>query len=56
MADSVRYIMEEMLPELEDFQKKGYFTRDEIKQIVKQRENFEYLLKRKAPVKRDFHR
>ena len=56
MADTVRYLMEEMLPELEDFEKKGYFSREEIKQIVKQRENFEYLLKRKSPLRRDFLR
>ncbi len=56
MADTVRYLMEEMIPELEDMQKKRYFTKAEIKQIVRRREEFEYKLKRKAALKADFLR
>ncbi|KAK9868819.1 hypothetical protein WJX84_006213 [Apatococcus fuscideae] len=56
MADTVRYIAEEMIPELEDFEKRGYFTKAEIKQMVKKRLQFEYLLKRKIPLKADFLR
>ncbi|KAK9828324.1 hypothetical protein WJX74_008746 [Apatococcus lobatus] len=56
MADTVRYIAEEMIPELEDFEKRKYFTKVEIKQMVKKRLQFEYLLKRKVPLKADFLR
>ena len=56
MADTVRYHMEAMVPELEDLQRKGYFTRAELKAIVKRREEFEYLLKRKAALKQDYLR
>ena len=56
MADTVRYLMEEMVPELEDFQRKKYFSKAEIKQIVKKRQEFEYLLKRKAALKQDYFR
>lgn len=54
MADTVRYLMEEMIPELEDLEERGYFTRAEIRQIVKRRTDFEYLLKRRAAVKADY--
>ena len=56
MADTVRAILEEMIPELEDFQQKGYFNRPEIQQIVKKRTDFEYKLKRRAAVKADYLR
>ena len=56
MADTVRYLMEEMLPELEDMLKKKYFSKKEIKEIVKRRQDFEYLLKRPAALKEDFFR
>ena len=45
-----------MIPELEDFEKRGYFKKAEIKQMVKKRLQFEYLLKRKKPLKADFLR
>lgn len=48
--------MEEMVPELEDIEAKGYFTKPEIREIVRQREKFEYALKRKTPTKADFLR
>lgn len=56
MADTVRYLMEEMVPELEDLEERGYFTRSEIKQIVRKRTDFEYLLKRRAALKADYLR
>lgn len=56
MADTVRYLMEEMVPELEDMVKQQYFRKQEVKQIVKRRQDFEYLLKRKAALKEDFLR
>ncbi|GBF90696.1 U3 small nucleolar RNA-associated protein [Raphidocelis subcapitata] len=54
MADTVRYLMEEMVPELEDMQKRRYFSKAEIREIVKRRQEFEYKLKRKAALKEDF--
>eukprot|EP00882_Tetradesmus_deserticola_P012186 GHRQ01012913.1.p2 GENE.GHRQ01012913.1~~GHRQ01012913.1.p2 ORF type:complete len:146 (+),score=57.52 GHRQ01012913.1:301-738(+) len=56
MADTVRYMMEEMIPELEDMVKQQYFSKQEVKQIVKRRQDFEYLLKRRAALKEDFLR
>ena len=48
--------MEDMVPELEDLEERGYFQKAEIKQIVKKRTHFEYLLKRPAALKADFLR
>ena len=56
MADTVQYLMEEMIPELEDMERKKYFSRLEIRQIVKRRQEFEYLLKRRSPLKQDYLR
>ncbi|WIA08040.1 hypothetical protein OEZ85_007510 [Tetradesmus obliquus] len=56
MADTVRYMMEEMIPELEDMVKQQYFSKQEVKQIVKRRQDFEYLLKRRSVLKEDFLR
>ena len=56
MADTVRYLMEEMVPELEELEAKGYFSRKEVKAIVQRRQDFEYLLKRRAALKQDFYR
>jgi U3 small nucleolar RNA-associated protein 6 len=51
-----RYLLEEMVPELEDMEKRGYFSRQEIKQIVQKRQDFEYSLKRRAALKEDYLR
>ena len=56
MADTVAYIMEAMIPELEDFETRGLFTRAEIKRIVAQRTAHEYAMKRRATDKADFLR
>ncbi|MEW5311765.1 MAG: hypothetical protein WDW38_003451 [Sanguina aurantia] len=56
MAETVRYLMEEMIPELEDLEKKGYFSNSEIKQVVQKRQDFEYLLKRRTALKTDYYR
>lgn len=56
MADVVRRTMEEMVPELEDLERRGYFNRDEIKQIMSRRRDFEYSLRRRAAIKTDFLR
>jgi U3 small nucleolar RNA-associated protein 6 len=56
MADTVRYLLEEMVPELEDLERRGYFSRPEIRQIVAKRQEFEYALKRRASVQADYLR
>jgi U3 small nucleolar RNA-associated protein 6 len=56
MADTVRNLMEVMIPELQDLEARGYFSKEEIRQIVKKRSDFEYLLKRKAAQKGDYLR
>lgn len=56
MADTVRNLMELMVPELEDYERRGYFSRPEITSIVKRRQNFEYSLRRRNAVKIDFLR
>lgn len=48
--------MERMLPELEDLEKRGLFSKQELKEIVRQRRDFEYLLKRHSALKQDFLR
>lgn len=54
MADVVQYRLEQMTDELDDLEKKGIFTHQELKEIVKKRTNFEYKLKRPSPLKHDF--
>ncbi|KAI8371436.1 U3 small nucleolar RNA-associated protein 6-domain-containing protein [Radiomyces spectabilis] len=56
MADTVQFYLERMVPELEDLEKKGLFSKVEIKSIVKKRTNFEYALKRRIAKKIDFLR
>lgn len=48
--------MEDMVPELEDLEKRGFFSAAELKQIAQKRTDFEYLLKRRAPLKADYLR
>ncbi|KAF3792630.1 U3 small nucleolar RNA-associated protein [Nymphaea thermarum] len=54
MGDVVQYKLERMVDELEDLEKKGLFTRQEIRHIVRKRRDFEYRLKRPSPLKQDF--
>uniref|UniRef100_A0A7N0TN89 U3 small nucleolar RNA-associated protein 6 n=1 Tax=Kalanchoe fedtschenkoi TaxID=63787 RepID=A0A7N0TN89_KALFE len=54
MADVVQYKLERMVNELDDLEKRGLFTRQEIAEIVKQRRKFEYRLKRPSPLKQDY--
>ena len=56
MADTVQYILEESIPELEDYEKKGYFTKSELRKIIQKRQDFEYRLKRRAAMKVDYYR
>ena len=44
------------MPELEDLEKRGFFSRDELRQIARKRTDFEYLLKRRAALREDFLR
>ncbi|RKO91087.1 U3 small nucleolar RNA-associated protein 6-domain-containing protein, partial [Blyttiomyces helicus] len=56
MADSVQYHLERMVPELEDLEQKGVFTKAEIKAIVKRRTAFEYAVHRLSPTRSDYLR
>ncbi|KAH9533312.1 hypothetical protein CY35_18G045200 [Sphagnum magellanicum] len=56
MADTVQYQLERMLPELEDLESRKLFSRSEIKEIVRKRRDFEYMLKRPSTLKRDYLR
>lgn len=42
MSDKARYAIERSIPELEDFEKKGIFNKNEIKMIVRRRTDFEH--------------
>eukprot|EP01083_Nonionella_stella_P152925 490685_1 len=54
MAEIVQKLVEDMIPELNDLQKKKLFTKPEIKSIVRKREHFEYLLQRRTANVDDF--
>lgn len=56
MADTVRGIMEAQVPELEDYARRGYFSRAEIASIVQMRQKSEYSLRRRNANKSDFLR
>ncbi|EOD34666.1 hypothetical protein EMIHUDRAFT_111205 [Emiliania huxleyi CCMP1516] len=50
MADRVREVMESMVPELEDVQRRGLCSASEVKALVRRRERFEYLVHRRSPL------
>ncbi|KAL4563031.1 hypothetical protein LXL04_027062 [Taraxacum kok-saghyz] len=54
MGDVVQYKLERMVPELDDLERRGLFTRREIAEIVKQRRKFEFRLVRPSPLKPDY--
>ncbi|KAI9190583.1 U3 small nucleolar RNA-associated protein 6-domain-containing protein [Polychytrium aggregatum] len=56
MADSVKYHLERMLPELEDLEERGIFSRAEVKSIIKRRTDFEYAIHRRISKKSDYLR
>jgi hypothetical protein len=56
MADTVRAIMEAAVPELQDYEARGYFTQGEISAIAQRRQRFEYNLRRRNAEKMDFLR
>jgi len=53
MAEVVFQNLEEMLPELEELEREGVFTRDELRQIIKRRTDFEYKLQKRIMEKSD---
>lgn len=54
MGDKIRLQIEGMLPEMLQFVKRKIFTKDEVNQIMKERENNEYLLERKNAGVKDY--
>ena len=46
MADAVRQILESMVPELDALHERGIFTREELKEVVRRRTDFEYATRR----------
>ncbi|CAM9931413.1 unnamed protein product, partial [Choristocarpus tenellus] len=56
MADSVQYMLDQMVPDLNDFRNRGIFSEVEIKSIVAKRRDFEYLLRRPHLRKMDYLR
>lgn len=51
-----RYLLESSIPELQELEAKGYFSREEIRAVVARRSDFEYALKRKAARASDYLR
>ena len=56
MADAVQALMEEMVPELQQFVEHGILSKAEVRALVKKRTDFEYRLRRRAADRRDFER
>lgn len=54
MADKVRYTIESSIPQLAYLEKRGYFNQEEIQDILKTRESFEYRLIKNKSKKLDF--
>ncbi|VDC03631.1 unnamed protein product [Peniophora sp. CBMAI 1063] len=54
--ERVQFQQEQMLPELKDLVRKGLFTKEETKQILRQRTTYEIALVRRIPNKNDFLR
>ncbi|CAD8139972.1 unnamed protein product [Paramecium pentaurelia] len=48
MADKIRYTLEKFIPDLLALQKKQVFSKDEVKDILHKREEFEYMLQRRT--------
>ncbi|XP_064620743.1 U3 small nucleolar RNA-associated protein 6 homolog [Lineus longissimus] len=54
MAEFVQLNVEEMLPELEQMERVGLFTKHETRKILKKRKHHEYKLRRRTKVKEDY--
>jgi len=53
MAEVVFQNLEELLPELEDLERQGIFTREELRVIIRRRTDFEYKLQKRVIAKPD---
>ncbi|KAJ2713716.1 U3 snoRNP protein [Coemansia spiralis] len=56
MAEIVQYHLEKMVEELEDLERRGLFSKDELRMVVKRRTKFEYNLRRRRVQRADFLR
>jgi len=54
MADQVEQVMQDMVPELDDLSRKRIFNQAELKQIIRRRRDFEYLLHRTPSKPQDY--
>ncbi|KAL3876207.1 hypothetical protein ACJMK2_034077 [Sinanodonta woodiana] len=54
MAEFVQQSIEEMIPEMEQMERVGLFTKAETRQILKKRRAYEYKLRRRTKCKEDF--
>ena len=54
MAEAVRQILEGQVAELDDLRRRGLFSTEEIRLIVRRRKAFEYALRRRQTLKSDF--
>lgn len=54
MSDKARYALERSIPELEDLEKKGLFTRKELNMIVRRRTDFEHRIAGRGSKPADF--
>ncbi|TID29517.1 hypothetical protein CANINC_001912 [Pichia inconspicua] len=54
MSDKARYALEKSIPELEDLEKKGLFTRKELNMIVRRRTDFEHRIAGRGSKPADF--
>ncbi len=55
-TEHVQRMLEDMIPELNDYRNRKLFTNDEIKSITKKRTAFEFQLIRRAPILADYLR
>lgn len=55
-SDKVRFLQERSVPELQEFARKGLFTRDEIASIAKKRSDFEHILNARGSKPQDYIR
>lgn len=54
MADKVAFTIETMVTELQHLERRGYFSTDEIKEIIRKREKMEYAMIKNSSSKSDF--
>ncbi|GEQ67877.1 hypothetical protein JCM33374_g1543 [Metschnikowia sp. JCM 33374] len=54
MASTIRYYMEQSVPELEDLERKGLFDKKEITMIMRRRTDFEHRISGRGSQPRDF--